>query len=171
MLGTIATAHMIVPLFMGKSYAAAVGPVRLVAVLLLAGPMASLLSGTVLYALGRYRAYLIAGGTGAATAIILSLALVRIFGVTGVCIAFVLAEAIVACTAYLLIPHELRDLWKNPMIPVAVFSGLLMIVGVHFANSFSSRPFVVVSAGAFVYLAVSVLLGRKLLLQQFGGAR
>lgn len=171
MLGTIATAHLVVPLVMGKSYAAAVGPVRLVSGLLIAGPMASLLSGTVLYALGRYRAYLTAGAVGAATAVILSLALVRTLGVPGVCIAFVLAEAAVATTAYFLIPHELRDLWKNPMIPVAVFSGLIMVVGVHFANSYSSRPFVVVAAGAFVYLGVSALLGRKLLLQQFGGAR
>jgi O-antigen/teichoic acid export membrane protein len=171
MLGTIATAHLVVPLVMGKSYAAAVGPVRLVSGLLLAGPLASLLSGTVLYALGRYRAYLTAGAAGAAAAIVLSLALVRTLGVPGVCIAFVLAEAVVATTAYFMIPDELRDLWKNPMIPVAMFSGLLMVVGVHFANSYSSRPFVVVAAGALVYLGVSTLLGRKLLMQQFGGAR
>lgn len=77
-LGTIATANLIVPLVLGKSYAAAVGPVRLVSALLLAGPMASLLSGTVLYALGRYRAYLTAGAVGAATAIVLSLSLIHI---------------------------------------------------------------------------------------------
>src|SRR5579872_73621 len=171
MLGTIATAHLVVPLVMGKSYAAAVGPVRLVAGLMIAGPMASLLSGTVLYALGRYRAYFTAGTAGAVAAIVLSLALVRPLGITGVCIAFVLAEAVVATTAYFLIPHELRELWKNPMIPVAVISGLLMVVGVHFANSYCSRPFVVVAAGALIYLGVSTLLGRKLLLQQFGGAR
>ncbi|HEY1657738.1 MAG TPA: oligosaccharide flippase family protein [Candidatus Sulfotelmatobacter sp.] len=171
MLGTIATAHLVVPLVMGKSYAAAVGPVRLASGLLLAGPMASLLSGTVLYALGRYRAYLTAGATGAAAAIVLSLAFVRTLGVPGVCIAFMVAEAVVAITAYFLIPHELRDLWKNPMIRVAVLSGLIMVVGVHFANSYSSRPFVVVAAGALIYIAASALLGRKLLLQQFGGAR
>jgi O-antigen/teichoic acid export membrane protein len=171
MLGTIATAHLVVPLVLGKSYAAAIGPVRIVAGLLLAGPMASLLSGTVLYALGRYRAYLTAGAAGAVTAVVLSLALVRMMGLPGVCIAFVLAEAVVATTAYLLVPHELRDLWKNPMIPVAMFSALLMVAGVRFANSYSSRPFVVVSAGILIYLTVSALLGRKLLVQQFGGVR
>jgi O-antigen/teichoic acid export membrane protein len=171
MLGTIATAHLIVPLVLGKSYAAAIGPVRLVSGLLLAGPMASLLSGTVLYALGRYRAYLGAGAAGAFAAIVFSLAFVRILGLPGVCIAFVLAEAVVAITAYLLVPHELRDLWKNPMIPVAAFSAVLMVAGVHFANSYSSRPFVVVSAGILTYLLFTALLGRRLLIRQFGGAR
>jgi O-antigen/teichoic acid export membrane protein len=170
-LGTIATAHLVVPLIMGKGYAAAIGPVRLVSGLLIAGPMASLLSGTVLYALGRYRAYLGAAAAGAISAILLSLALVRVIGLPGVCIAFVLAEAVVAITAYFLVPHELRDFWKNPMIPVAALSAVLMVAGVQFANSYSSQPFIVVSAGVLTYLAFTALLGRKLLMQQFGGAR
>jgi O-antigen/teichoic acid export membrane protein len=138
---------------------------------LLAAPTASLLSGTVLYALGRHRAYLISGTAGALTAVVLSLALVRVVSLNGVCIAFVLAEAAVGITAYFLIPSELRDLWKNPMIAVAAFCGLLMMAAVWLVNSYSSRPLIVVAAGAAGYLISLAALGRKLLLQQFGEAR
>ncbi|MGA3348005.1 MAG: oligosaccharide flippase family protein [Candidatus Sulfotelmatobacter sp.] len=171
MLGTFATAHLVVPWVLGKNYVDAVRPVRLMAPFLLAAPMASLLSGTVLYALGRHRAYLISGTAGALTAVVLSLALVRVASLNGVCIAFVLAEAAVGITAYFLIPSELRDMWKNPMIAVAAFCGLLMMAAVWLVNSYSSRPLIVVAAGAAVYLISLAALGRKLLLQQFGEAR
>jgi O-antigen/teichoic acid export membrane protein len=171
MLGTLATAHLVVPWVLGKGYVDAVRPVRLLAPFLLAAPMASLLSGTVLYALGRHRAYLISGTAGAVTAVLFSFALVRVAGLNGVCVAFVLAEVAVAVTAYWLIPGELQDLWKNPMILVAGFCGLLMMVAVRQVNLYSSRPLIVITAGAAVYLIALALLGKKLLLQQFGEAR
>ena len=85
--------------------------------------------------------------------------------------AFVLAEATVGVTAYLLIPQELRDLWKNPIIPVAAFSALLMVGAVRLTSSYTARPMVVVSAGAVVYMIALIVLGRKMLMQQFGEAR
>ncbi len=171
MFGTLATAHLVVPWVLGKNYAAAVQPVRLMAAFLLAGPMASLLSGTVLYALGRHRAYLASATVGAAAAVLFSFALEHLFGLPGVCIAFVLAEAVVGITAYLLIPSDLHGLWRNPIIVVATISGLLMVAIVRLVNSYTSRPLVVIGAGAFTYLAASFIFGRKLLMQQFGEAQ
>ena len=170
-LGTLATAHLVVPWVLGANYAAAVGPVRWTSGFLLAAPIASLLSGTVLYALGRHRACLISATAGAVAAIALALVLVDFFGLPGGCVAFVLAEATVGITAYLLIPVELRDLWKNPIILVAGFSGLLMVGAVRLTNSYTARPLIVVSAGAVVYMIALIVLGRKMLMQQFGDAR
>jgi len=63
---------------------------------LLAAPMASLLSGTILYALGQHRSYLASATVGAVTATVFSLVLVRFFGLPGACVAFVLGEVAVA---------------------------------------------------------------------------
>jgi hypothetical protein len=92
-------------------------------------------------------------------------------GLPGVCIAFVLAEFAVAATAYPFIPRDLRDLWKNPLIPVAVFSSLLMVLAVRWVNHYSSRPLIVVAAGAAVYAAAATVLGGKLLINQFGESK
>jgi len=70
----------------------------------------------------------------------------------------------------LLVPRDLRDLWKNPIIAVAGVSTFFMAAAVRLANSYSSRPLLVVAAGAAVYIIASGLMGRKSLLQQFGGA-
>jgi O-antigen/teichoic acid export membrane protein len=170
-LGTLATAHLVVPWLMGASYAAAVSPVRWMAGYLVAAPVASLLSGTVLYALGKHRAYLASGTAGAITAVLLSLILVRFFGLTGSCVAFVLPEVAVGATAYLLMPSDLRDLWKNPIIAVAALASLLMLVVLRVTTSYTSRPLPVVMVGAAVYLLAAALMGRKLLIEQFGEAR
>jgi O-antigen/teichoic acid export membrane protein len=170
-LGTLATAHLVVPWVMGANYVAAVGPVRWMAGYMVAAPIASLLSGTVLYAMGNYRSYMASSALGALVAVLASLMLVRPFGLVGVCTAFVLAELAVGATAYLLIPPSLRDLWKNPFITVAAFSGLLMVGAVRVMNSYSSRPVLIVAAGALVYLSTAAFLGRKILTAQFGEAR
>jgi O-antigen/teichoic acid export membrane protein len=170
MLGTLSTAHLVVPWVLGASYAGAVVPVRWMSAFLLAAPIASLLSGTVLYALGRHRAYLASATVGAVVAVLSCLILVHVFGLTGACVSFVLGELGVGVTAYLLIPRDLRDLWKNPMIAVAGFSAVLMVGAVRLANSYTARPLLVVAVGAAVYLIAAAVLGRKLLLQQFGDA-
>jgi O-antigen/teichoic acid export membrane protein len=170
MFGTFATAQLVVPWLLGTSYSAAVQPVRWMSPYLLAAPMASLLSGTVLYAMGRHRAYLASGTVGAAVAVVLSLTLVHILGLLGVCVAFVAAEFAVALTAYGLMPRDLHDLWKNRIIPVSAFSSLLMVAAVRLANSYSSRPLLVVAVGVGVYGTASLALGRKSLAQQFGDA-
>ena len=170
MLGTLATAHLVVPWAMGASFAEAVRPVRWTAGYLLVAPVASLLSGTILYALGRHRAYLASATAGAVAAVFLFLMLVPALGLAGACMAFVLAELAVGVSAYLLVPRDLRDLWKNPIIAVAGVSTFFMAAAVRLANSYSSRPLLVVAAGAAVYIIASGLMGRKSLLQQFGGA-
>jgi O-antigen/teichoic acid export membrane protein len=170
-LGTLATANLVVPWILGKSYADAIRLVRLLSPLSLAAPVASLFAGTVLYAMGRHRAYLVSSAVGALTAVVFSFGLVRVAGLPGVCIAFVLAEAAVGVAAYLQIPSELRDVWKNPMIIVAGFAGLAMMAVVKLVNSYSSRPLVVVISGAAMYLIVLFASGRTVLREQFGDAR
>ncbi len=169
-LGTLATAHLVVPFVLGATYTGAIGPVRWMSPYLLAAPMASLLSGTILYALGRHRPYLASATVGAVTAVLSALVLVHFFGLPGGCVAFVLGEAAVAITAYLLIPHDLRDLWKNPIITVAVFSALLMVGAIRLANSFTARPLLVVAAGGIVYSITAFALGRRMLMQQFASS-
>jgi O-antigen/teichoic acid export membrane protein len=169
--GTLATAHLVVPWVLGQGYAEAIYPVRWMAGYMIAAPVASLLSGTVLYAMGRHRAYLISAAVGAVTAVVLSLTLVRVVGLAGACAAFVLAELAVGVAAYLLIPDDLRDLWRNPIILVAGFSACVMTAAVRLANHYTARPLAVVAVGAVVYAITSVLLGRKLLMEQFGGAQ
>jgi len=171
MFGTFATAHLVVPWLLGANYSAAIQPVRWMSPYLLAAPMASLLSGTVLYAMGRHRAYLVSGTVGALVAVVLSFTLVHILGLLGVCMAFVAAEFAVAMTAYGLMPHDLHDLWKNRIIPVSAFSSLLMVAALRLANSYSSQPLLVLAVGAAVYGAASIALGRKSLAQHFGDAR
>jgi O-antigen/teichoic acid export membrane protein len=170
MLGTLSTAHLVVPWVLGASYAGAVAPVRWMSAFLLVAPIASLLSGTVLYALGRHRAYLASATVGAVVAVLSCLLLVHAFGLNGACVSFVLGELAVGVTAYSLMPRDLRDLWKNPMIAVAGFSAVLMVGAVRLANSYTARPLLVVAVGAAVYLVAAAVLGRKLLLQQFGAA-
>lgn len=169
-LGTLATAHLVVPFVLGATYTGAIGPVRWMSPYLLAAPMASLLSGTILYALGHHRSYLVSGTAGAVTAVLSSLILVRFFGLPGGCVAFVLAEAAVAVTAYLLIPRDLRGLWKNSIITVSGFSALLMVGAVRLANSFTARPLLVVAAGGVVYSITAFALGRRMLMQQFASS-
>jgi len=170
-LGALVTANLAVPWVLGASYANAVAPVRWMTPFLLAAPVASLLSGTVLYALGRHRACLASASVGALVAVSLSLILVRVFGLTGACVAFVLGELAVGVTAYLLIPRDLRDLWRNPFIAIAGFSSVLMVGAVRIVNASTSRPLLVVGAGAAVYIIAAGLLGRKVLREQFGDAK
>src|SRR5579871_422113 len=171
MLGTLATAHLVVPWILGKNYVAAVALVRWMSPFLLTAPIASLMSGTVLYALGKHRAYLLSASVGAIVAVLGSLILVRTSGLAGVCVAFVLAELAVGVTAYFLVPEQLRDLWNNRLIAIAGIAALLMLAAVRLANSFSSRPVIVIAVGAVVYLAGLAVMGKKPLMEQFGGAR
>jgi O-antigen/teichoic acid export membrane protein len=168
MLGTLATVQLVLPWVLGTNYLPAVELVRWMSPYLLAAPMASLLSGTILYAMGRHRAYLTAGTAGALVAVLLSFTLGRRFGLPGICVSFVLAEVAVAVTAYCLIPRDLRDLWKNPVIAVATFASLLMLAAVYLTNYYSSQPLLIVAVAVVVYAIVSAMFGRKLLLQQLG---
>jgi PST family polysaccharide transporter len=115
MFGTLVTAHLIVPLVMGQNYSGSIPLVKLMAPYVMTAPAASLLAGTILYALGHHRAYLTSTMAGALAGLLLYFTLVPILGLPGAALAFVLGEAVVAGVAYALLPADLRGLWKNPM--------------------------------------------------------
>lgn len=168
--GLISTAHLIVPLVLGAKFLEDVSLLRWMAPYVIAASSASLLSGTILYATGRHRAYLASAIAGAAAGIPLYLILTPIFGLTGAGIAFVGGELVVAATAYTFLPPELRNLWKNPMVGVAVVATLLMVIAVRFVNVYTSQPFIVISAGVVMYVLASGWFVKRWLVEQLGEA-
>jgi polysaccharide transporter, PST family len=166
--GLISTAHLIVPLVLGTKFLEDVSLLRWMAPYVIAASSASLLSGTILYATGRHRAYLASAIAGAAAGIPLYLILTPAFGLTGAGIAFVGGEFVVAATAYAFLPDELRNLWKTPMAGVAVVATFLMVIAVRFVNVYTSQPLIVISAGAVVYAMACGWFVRRWLVEQLG---
>jgi O-antigen/teichoic acid export membrane protein len=168
MCGLISTAHLIVPLVLGAKFLEDVSLLRWMAPYVIAASSASLLSGTILYATGRHRAYLASAIAGASAGIPLYLILTPALGLTGAGIAFVGGEFVVAATAYALLPPELRNLWKNPMTGLAVIGSFLMVIAIRLVNVYTSQPFVVISAGVVVYVLACGWFVRKWLVEQLG---
>jgi O-antigen/teichoic acid export membrane protein len=164
-VGLIATAHLVVPWVLGSKYLADVGLLRWMAAYLITAPAASLFSGTILFAMGRHRAYLASTVGGAAVGAFLYFTLIPIAGLKGAAVAFVLAELVVAGTALLRIP-ELYDSWKNPVFGVALGSAVLMLIAIRVANMYTSQALVVVLVGASIYLMSSGWFVRKLISEQ-----
>jgi O-antigen/teichoic acid export membrane protein len=162
MFGTIATARLVVPWVMGPSYVECVPLVRWLAPFQVAASVATLFSGTVLYALGRYRAYLASTASGGITAVILYLTLTPLLGLKGACIAFVAGEAAVALVAYTLIPSALHDLWKNPMVVIATAAAIPMVLAIVVTSSRISQPLLVVAIGSAVYVLSCAVMGGRL---------
>jgi len=163
MFGTIATARLVVPWVMGPSYGECVPLVRWMAPFQVAASAATLFSGTVLYALGRYRAYLISTTGGAITAVVLYLTLTPWLGLRGAASAFVAGELAVAVVAYALIPRALKDVWKNPMVVVATAGAIPMLLAIGLASSRSSQPLLIVAIGSVVYMvSCAAMAGRRL---------
>ena len=154
---------------MGTSYVTAVPLVQWTAPYLITASMASLLSGTLLYAMGRHRAYLVSTGGGAVAGVVLYAVLILSLGLRGACLALVLAEAVVAGTAYFLLPRELRSFWKNPLLVYILFSTLAMSIAVRTISQHSVRPAVVISAGMIVYAVGCFWPFKKWLRAQFEG--
>ena len=169
--GLISTSHLVVPWILGTKYSEDVPLLRWMSFYVISASAASLLAGTILYAMGRHRAYLVSTAGGAATGVLLYLVLTPVLGLTGAGLAFVLAEVAVAAIAYSLLPRDLRDLWKNPMIAVALLAGLLMVAAVKVVASYDSRVLIVISAGAIVYILSCGWFVRKWLIQQLGVAQ
>ena len=168
-VGLISTAHLVVPWVLGAQYREVVPLMKWMAFYLLTASAASLFSGTILYAMGRHRAYLISAAAGAVAGVSLFLVLVPWLGLTGACLAFVLGELAVAIVAYSQIPRGLRGLWKNPLIGVFVIAALVMAVAVKLVTLYSSRPLIVVFAGACVYAILSGWFIKKWLMEQLRG--
>jgi len=127
---------------------------------------ASLLSGTILYAMGRHRAYLASTGGGAIAGMLLYLVLIPTMGLAGAGLAFILAELFVALIAYVLLPRELRSLWRSPMVGYISLSSIVMGFAVRTVNTYVSEPVIVIFVGAFVYLSLCYWFSRKWLIEQ-----
>ncbi|HXZ31946.1 MAG TPA: oligosaccharide flippase family protein [Terriglobales bacterium] len=151
-VGLIGTAHLLVPWVMGTKYLADVPLLQWMAPYLITAPAASLFSGTILFAMGRHRAYLASTAGGALAGAFLYLTLIPMFGLRGAALAFVMAELVVAAIALAKIP-ELHGSWKNAVLWISPASALLMVFAIRVANTYTSQATVVVFVGACVYMA------------------
>jgi O-antigen/teichoic acid export membrane protein len=164
-VGLVGTSHLLVPWVLGSKYLADVPLLRWMAPYLITAPAASLFCGTILFAMGRHRAYLASTAGGAVAGSLLYLALIPTLGLRGAALALVLAELVVAVLAALRIP-EISGLWKNPVFAVSLASASLMFVAVKVVNSYTSQAIVVITVGASIYLMGCGWFVRKLIVER-----
>jgi PST family polysaccharide transporter len=163
--GLLGTAPVILPWVMGASFAAGIPLLKWMAAHMIAAPMAFLFAGTILFSLGRHRAFFAATGGGAASGLGLYLILIPTLGLRGAGLAFVLAELVVAVIAYALLP-ELHGSWKNPLIGIALGGSLLMLVSLRIVTGYLTQGFAAIGVGVLVYLVSCGWLVRKHLTEQ-----
>jgi len=168
-VGGAVTAPVVVPWLLGAQFQGAVRAFQWVTPYLITAPAAILFCGTILYAMGRHRAYFVSTLAGAVTAVILWLILPPLFGITGACIAFVLGEFAVALCAFLLCAPELRAAAKTPLLPIAAIASLVMGVALWFALPRHLPPLVLVGLGCAVYVIAWAAIGRSRLRKEIGG--
>jgi PST family polysaccharide transporter len=166
-VGGIVTAPVVVPWLLGAQFQEAVRAFQWVAPYLITAPAAVLFSGTILYAMGRHRAYFVSTLAGAITAVVLCLILPPLFGVAGACIAFVLGELGVAVCAFLLCPPQVRAAAKTPLLGVAVIASLFMGAALWLALPRHLPPLAMIGAGCAVYALAWAAIGRNLLKREF----
>jgi O-antigen/teichoic acid export membrane protein len=164
-VGLVGTSHLLVPWVLGSKYLADVPLLRWMAPYLITAPAASLFCGTILFAMGRHRAYLASTAGGAVAGSLLYFALIPALGLRGAALALVLAELVVAALAALRIP-EISGLWKNPVFAVSLASASLMFVAIKVANSYTSQAIVVITVGASIYLMGCGWFVRKLIVER-----
>jgi len=153
-------------LVLGTQYIESARLLPWLAAYLVCAPAAVLFSGTVLYASGKYRAYLISTATGATVALVLYLTLVPTMGLRGACLAFVTAELAVAVSGYMMVPQPARDVWSHPLLyaviaAAAVMGGVLMVASRYMA------PIPATIFAAMVYLVICGLFARRRILEEF----
>jgi O-antigen/teichoic acid export membrane protein len=168
-VGGIVTAPVVVPWVLGSQFQQAVHVFQWVSLYMLTAPAATLFAGTILYALGRHRAFFVSTLTGAVTAVVLNLILPPVFGVAGACVALVLGEVGVALYAFLLCPPEVRVAAKTPLLKVSVVASLIMGVVLWIALPRHLHPLALISLGCAVYAIVWALIGRRQLRTEFEG--
>ncbi|MGA2423981.1 MAG: oligosaccharide flippase family protein [Terriglobales bacterium] len=168
-VGGIVTAPVVVPWLLGAQFQQAVHAFQWVALYVITAPAATLFAGTILYALGRHRAYFLSTLAGAVTAVVLYLILPPLFGIAGACVAFVLGEVGVALCAFLLCPPEVRAAAKTPLLNLAVIASLLMAVVLWVALPRHLPPLVLVGLGCAVYAITWAGVGRNLLKREVEG--
>ena len=169
-IGLLGTASVIVPLVLGTQYMESARLLPWLAPYVIFAPAAVLFSGTVLYALGNYRAYLISTATGAVVALVLYLALVPLMGLRGACLSFVTAELAVAVSGYLMSPPSVREVWGHPLLYVVVAAAVVMGVFLGLGSQYLLPVPATFLAGA-AYLLVCGSLARRRILEEFRTAR
>lgn len=169
-IGLLGTASVIVPLVLGTQYLESARLLPWLAPYVIFAPAAVLFSGTVLFALGNYRAYLISTATGAAAALLLYITLVPLMGLRGACLAFVIAELAVAVSGYIQSPSSAREVWNHPLLYVVVIAaaamGVVLDVGSHYLRPIPAT----VLAGA-AYALICGLLARRRIVEEFRTAQ
>jgi O-antigen/teichoic acid export membrane protein len=165
--GLIVTADRIVPWVLGRNYLPDAYLVKWMAPYLITASAASLFSGSILYAMGRHRAYLAATASGAIGGLLLYAILIPTMGLTGAALAFVLAELIVALIAFAQLPRHVREMWKSPVTAFAPCAALLMAIAVKIAAAYEIWLPVLIAGGALVYLAACSWLGRHWLIEHW----
>jgi len=168
-LGGVVTAPVVVPWLLGAQFQEAVHAFQWVALYVITAPAAALFAGTILYAMGRHRAYFVSTLAGAATAVVLNLILPRLFGIGGACVAFVLGELGVALCAFLLCPSHVRAAAKTPLASVAVIASLLMGAALWVALPRRLPPLALIGVGCAVYAISWAAIGRNLLKREIEG--
>ena len=168
-VGGIVTAPVVIPWLLGAQFHEAVRAFQWIALYVITAPAGALFAGTILYAMGRHRAYFVSTLAGAATAVVLNLSLPPLFGIAGACIAYVLGELGVALCAYLLCPPEVRAAAKTPLLSVTAIASLIMGASLWVALPRHLPPLVLVGLGCAVYFIVWAGIGRKLLKKEVEG--
>jgi O-antigen/teichoic acid export membrane protein len=136
---------------------------------MLTAPAATLFAGTILYAMGRHRAYLLSTLVGALTAVFLNFILPPLLGITGASIAFVAGELGVALCAFLMCPPEVRAAAKTPLLNLSLIASLLMGIALWFALPRHMPPLLLISLGCAVYVICWAAAGRNLLKREVEG--
>lgn len=168
-VGGIVTAPVVVPWLLGAQFQQAVHAFQWVALYVITAPAAALFAGTILYAMGRHRAYFVSTLAGAVTAVYLYFTLPLFFGVAGACVAFVVGEFAVALCAYLLCPPDVRAAAKTPVLGVAIAASVVMWAGLWVALPRHLPPLVLVGLGCFIYAVTWAGIGRNLLKREIQG--
>ena len=168
-VGGIVTAPVVVPWLLGTQFHEAVHAFQWVALYVITAPAATLFAGTIIYAMGRHRAYFVSTLAGAVTAVVLCLILPPLFGVAGACVAFVLGEFGVALCAFLLCPPQVRAAAKTPLLSVAVIASLIMGAVLWVALPKHLPPLVLIGLGCAVYAISWAGIGRNLLKREVEG--
>jgi PST family polysaccharide transporter len=168
-VGGIVTAPVVVPWLLGVQFQQAARAFQWVSPYLLTAPAAVLFAGTILYSMGRHRAYFVSTLAGALTAVILCLTLPPVFGVAGACVAFVLGEFAVALCAFWFCPPEVRAAAKTPLLSVAVIASMIMGAALWIAVPRHLPPLLLVGLGCAVYVITWAGIGRNLLRRELEG--
>jgi PST family polysaccharide transporter len=168
-VGGVVTAPVVVPWLLGAQFQQAVHAFQWVALYVITAPAATLFAGTIIYAMGRHRAYFVSTLAGAVTAVVLCLILPPLFGVAGACVAFVLGEFAVALCAFLLCPPQVRAAAKTPLLSVAVIASLIMGAVLWIALPKHLPPLVLIGLGCAVYAISWAGIGRNLLKREVEG--